>query len=454
MQTDIKQVGPVEYELEIQAPAEDLAPEFQKALRTQQGRTQLKGFRPGKVPLQLVKKIYGKALAYEIAERTVQETYEERILGSGDFKVLGQPQLTRLDYEMDSGLHATIRFGVRPEVTFEDLKDETLPKLVHPVGDDDVDQALERLRQRQADLVPVEGEGAGPQDHVTVDMQQLDDATGTPIIGSREEGTTFFLDDDNLRDELREALLGKQPGDSVRVELPHGHGDHVHTHRYEVTVKEVKRRDLPDLDDEFAKEVSNGRHETLDALREEIAGQLRQEWENESREMLEGMMVQRLLERHPVPVPPSIIETFLDYFVDDVKQRNKGELPEGFDEQGFRRANRDEAERQARWMILRDALIEQEGLEVTEAEMDEYFEDATRDDPQISASMLRQYYQSMNLIERIRQRKLSDQVHRALEARFTIEEKDKDAYEEELKARAEREAAASGVAAPEPEAGA
>src|SRR5690606_7212621 len=243
-------------------------------------------------------------------------------------------------------------------------------------------------------------------------------------------------DDERLQDQLRDAIVGKKAGDTFRVELPHGHGDHVHTHRYEVTIKEAKRRELADLDDEFAKEATNNRLETLDALRQELKDQLQRQWENESRELLEGMMIQRLLERHPVPVHESIIETFLDQFVEDVKQRNEGKLPAGFNEEAFRTANREEAERQARWMILRDALIEQENLSVSDEELDAFFEEAAGESTVIPAEMLRQYYQLMNLLERVRQRKLSDKVYDVLQSRFNIVEKDREAYEQDLQERA------------------
>ncbi len=139
MQTTIKQVGPVEYELDITATAEDLAPEFKKALRAQRTRTHLKGFRPGKVPLSLVKKMYGKTLAYGIADKSVQETYEDVVLNSDEHDVLGQPKITELEYEMDGDLHAVIHFGVRPEIVLQDLAGETVDTLVYEVTDEEVE---------------------------------------------------------------------------------------------------------------------------------------------------------------------------------------------------------------------------------------------------------------------------------------------------------------------------
>lgn len=438
METKVNQISQVEYELVLDAAPEALAEEIEEAVRTQRGRTQLKGFRPGKVPANLVKKMYGKALAYGVAEKVVQEAYEREIVGSGEYKVLGSPRITELSYEMDGDLHAVIRFGVRPDVEIGDLSGERIPKLVQEVRDEDIEKAIDRLRRREANLVPSD-EPAGLEDQLVVDMQQIDEESGTPIIGKREEDVTFFLDDERVHDELREGLQGKKAGDSIRLDIPHGSGEHVHTHRYEVTVKEVKRRELPEVDDDFVKEVTKERVSTVDELKEELRSQMETEWKRESREMFEGLMMERLLELHPVPVPESAIEMFLDYFVEDIKQRNEKKLPEDFNEEAFRRANRNEAEQQARWMLIRDALIESENLEVTEEDLDAYFAEASGGDENVTPALLRQYYQSMGLLDRVRQQKLSERVFEALQQRFDVVELDSEAFEAEMKERAERQ---------------
>lgn len=462
MEKKISQVGPVEYEMEINLSAEDLAPKIQEALRTQRTRTQMKGFRPGKVPLNMVKRMYGKALAYEIAEKSIQETYEREILESDDYDVLGQPKLTELEYEMDQDLRAVVRFGVRPEVELQDLSGEKVTKLVHQVSDEDVDQEIEQLRLNEAEMVPNEGE-AGEEDFVVVDIQRLDDASGTPIIGEKEEGVQFFLNDPRLKEELRQALLGKKGGDTFRVDLPH-EGAHEeapqseilelptpsgekhgasHTHAYQVTVKEVKHRELPELDEVFIKEATEGQFESAEALREALRERLESAWEQRSREYLEGKIVERMLELHPVPVPDSAVELYLDSFVEDVKQRNQGELPEGFDEVAFRAKNREEAERQARWMLIRDEVIEEEALEVEEEDWDAFFEEAAREsEREMPPETLRQIYGSMpGLMEQLEQRLLSKKVYEALVERFEVVEKDRDALEREIEERRAAEAA-------------
>ena len=113
--------GNVEFELEITATAEDLSPELDKALRVQKGRTTMKGFRPGNVPISLVKKVYGKSLAYGVAENAVQKTFEEKVLQDDEYDVLGQPTITDLTYEYEGDLRAVVKFGVRPDVEVKDF---------------------------------------------------------------------------------------------------------------------------------------------------------------------------------------------------------------------------------------------------------------------------------------------------------------------------------------------
>ena len=436
MHTSINKVSDVEYQLEITATAEDLAKEFDSALRRQKSQTQLKGFRPGKVPVGLVKKMHGQAIAYGVAEKHVQEILKTEVLENKEYELLGQPMLTELEYEMDSDLRAVVRFGIKPDVELQDVSKEVISRLTHEVSDEDVEKQLERIRTENADLVPVEDEPLGDNFQATIDLQRIDEESGSPIIGEREEGVQFFLDDERLHDELREGLRGKKSGDVFRVDLPHGHGDHVHMHRYEVTIKEVKRRELPELDEAFVEELTKNRLHSLDELKADLRKNLEEAWKQRSQELFDNRIVERMLELHTIPVPQSAVELFLDSFVEDVKQRNEGKLPAHFDEGAFRKANQGEAERQAKWMLIRDTFIENQGLEVSDEDLDTYFESAAKENEKISKDLLRQYYQSLNMIDRVKQQILSRKVFGRLAELFQVEEKDVDALEEE---RAEKE---------------
>ena len=435
MQTEIKQVSPVEYELDVRATADDIEPELNQALRRQRSQTDMKGFRKGKVPLSLVKKMHGQAIGYGVAEQFVQEAFKEQV-ESDDLDVVGQPTLTELDYELDGDMRAVIKFGVRPEVELADLSGEEISKLVVDIDDEDVEEEVEQMRIQNADLLPVEDEEAAEDDYVIVDLQRIDPSTDTPIIGEKEEDLSFFLDDDRLRDELREAIIGKTAGETFRVELPEqtpqGEGE---MRLYEVNIKDVKRRDLPPFDEALVHEVTEGQFEDPDEFRAEIRRRLEEGWGDRSREMLQSRIVEKMLDLHSVPVPDSLVEAHLDSFVEQVKQRNDGELPDDFDMQYFRQQQRGDAEKQARWMLIRDAVIDQHAVEVSDEDLQAFFEEQAEGDDQITKQQLEQFYNSMpRMMERVKQQILSRKTFDVLESQFDIVEKDREAFEAEMEA--------------------
>ena len=436
MHAEIKQVGPADYELELTETADALRPKMDAALKTYKNRVQMRGFRPGKAPAQMVRKLYGREIAAEIAEKEVQYAFEEEVLDNPAYDVIGRPALTALDYDGEGDLKATVRFGVRPQVELQDLSTITLSRLVHDVTDAEIDEEVERLRQRSATTEPAPEEPIGDTHAATLDLQQLDGATQTPLIGQKEEDVKVRMDDENLKDELRAALLGKKQGDQFDVALPHGEGDHAHTHPYRVTVKEVQRRTVAEAADEWAKTVTDGQIETLDALRADIRAELEKSWQQRRRDYFETQIVQKLSDAHPVPVAQSALDLYLESFVERLRNRyaEEGrELPATFDLEGFRQAMRPEAERQARWMLLRDRIIEQEGIAVTDEDYEAYFAEAAGSglDPQL----LRRYYEQMKgMMDQLEQRLLSEKLFSALEGRFSYEDKTMEEVEAELDA--------------------
>lgn len=453
MHAEIKQIGPADYELVLTESAETLRPKLDAALKAYRNRVQMRGFRPGKAPLQMVQKLYGREVAAEIAEKEVQYAFEEEVLDNPAYSVIGRPALTELEYDGQSDLKATVRFGVRPQVELQDLSSVTLSRLTHDVTDAEVDEEVELLRERAAETEPAPEEEIGETHGVTLDLQQLDETSGTPLIGKKEEGVKARMDDPNLKDELREALLGKKQGDQFSVSLPHGEGDHVHTHPYQVTIKEVLRRMPLEVGDELAQKVSGGQFETLDALRAEIRSDLEKSWKQRRRDYAETQIVEKLSELHPVPVPESALELYLDSYVQRLRDRYAEEgqdVPPTFDEAGFRHAMRGEAERQARWMLIRDHLIEQENIEVTDEDYDAFFAEAggTGLDPQL----LRRYYEGMKgLMDQLEQRIQSEKLFDRLEERFQYVDKSMEEIEEELRAKREAEESASASAEAEAE---
>jgi len=431
MQTEIRNINDVELEFELNVPAGDLAHEINEAIRRQRVRTTMKGFRPGKVPTTMVKKMYGKALAYGVAEDRVQSAFRTEVLeGDTKYDVLGQPTITELDYEYEGDLRAVVSFGIRPTVELGDVSKVKISKLVHEISDEDVDKEIENLLAQHADLTPDEGP-AKKDSYVVVDMQRLDGKKGDPIEGEKQENVPFLLSDENLMPELRKAVTGMKIDATKEVKLP-GPKDEDDRY-YAVTLKEVKIRELPELDDDMVKKVTNEQVETADELKTQIREQLVQGWEQRSREYFQSDAIEKLIDLHEFDVPNSVIEMYLDAYINDIKSQNNNELPEGFDEKGYRERRRNDAENQARWMFIRDAILAEQNLEVTDEDRDEHF-DKMAAQGGFTGDMMKSYYQSMpQLMDQMDQGILSSKVFGWLEGQMKVTEKDKDAYEKEMK---------------------
>lgn len=210
-------------------------------------------------------------------------------------------------------------------------------------------------------------------------------------------------------------------------------------------MREVKRRELPELDEDFIKRVTEDRATDEAGLREDLRTQLEKSWEQYEKDFFNENIVDRMMDLHPVEVPESVVDVYLDSFVEDVKRRNKGKLPPGFQEEAFRRANYEEAEKQARWMLIRDKVIADENLEVTDEDVSDYFQKTSENEGEnIAPDVLKQLYSSMpGLIDQLKQRMMSDKVFAALAGKFEVVDKDREEIEREIEERNAGEAASA-----------
>lgn len=432
MQTEIRKINDVEFELEIKASADDLAHEINEAVRRQRVRTTMKGFRPGKVPTSMVKKVYGKSLAYGVAEDKVQTTFRAEVLeGDTKYDVMGQPTITELDYEYEGDLRAVVSFGVRPDLKVKDVSKVKISKLVHEISDEDVDKEIEHLLAQHADLTPADGP-AKKDSYVVVDLQRLEGKKGEPVEGEKQENVPFLLSDENLMPELSKAITGMKIDATKEVKLPGPEGED--DRYYAVTLKEVKVRELPELDDEMVKKVTNDTIETVEALKDQIREQLVEGWEKRSDEYFQSDAIEKLIDLHEFDVPNSVIEMYLDAYISDIKSKSEDkELPEGFDEKGYRERRRTDAENQSRWMFIRDAIIAEQGFEVSDEDRDEQF-DKMAAQGGFSGDMMKSYYSSMpQLMDQLDQSIMSTKVFGWLKGAMKVTEKNRDAYEKEMK---------------------
>lgn len=446
MQTDVRALNEVDYVLDVTVPAEDLQPQIDAALKRQRAQMNLKGFRPGKVPMNVVRKMVGPQVSIEVAEQAIGEAYRTAVAENDEIEPFGQPRLVELDFDLakpDQPLKAVVQFGVRPEFELADLSGVPVTRVVKAFTDEDVEADIQRRQDLAAEEEDTpEGTEITTEHVAMVDIQPVDE-NGEPTA-PKQNAARIVMANPDLRPEMVEALTGLTVGDETTVELPHTHGpDEGHDHddhvdRYKLTVVDVLQRVVPEVDAEFIKAQTKGESESLDDLKAQIREELEQSWKARANQHLEQHMVERfvLAHRDVVKVPETLTEAALDTMFEETKKQYEGQIPPTFDLDAWRDENRQQAEDQVRWLIVKDALVEEEGLEVSNEDFEAEFEKLASDGA--DAELVKQYFTSQpQLLEQMGDQLLNQRVFAALEDRFEIVEKSADEIRAEAEARKE-----------------
>jgi trigger factor len=404
----------------------------------------LKGFRPGKVPMPLVRKLVGPQLALDVAERLIGDAYRTAVVEPEALDVLGNPRLDDLTFDAadpEADLKAVVRFGVRPAFELADTSATPVTRIVKAFTDEDVEADLQRRRDLAATEEDAPEGTPLAADHVAiVDIQPVD-AEGEPS-GPVQHDARLVMANPDLRQEMKDALVGAAVGQEVTVELPHQHGadeghDHEdHVDRYRVTLRKVQVRTLPEVDADFIAAQSQGRAEDLDALKAQILEDLDRSWTQRSRQAQEAKMAELFTEAHreTVPVPATLVDAAVEAMLDELRERNEGALPPTFDALAYREQSRPQAETEMRWLLVKDALIEAEDIEVTEEDFEAEF--ARMAGPDGDIEMIKGFFmQQERLLDQMGSHLLGQRVFDALERRFSVVEKTPDDIKAEAEAR-------------------
>ncbi len=446
----IRALSDVDYVLDVHVPAADLQPKISDALKRERAAMTMKGFRPGKVPMSVVRKLAGPQIAIAVAEEAIGEAYRAA-MEDIPLDVVGQPRLDELDFDVtdaEADLKAVVRFGVRPEVALADVSEIAVTRLVRAFTDDDVEADLQRRRDLGATEEPAPDGTALGETHTAICSIQPVSADGEPI-GVEQHEARLVMANPALRQEMKDALAGTTVGDTVTVELPHEHGeDEGHDHddhidRYRVTVTGVMERVLPEMTPEWVQEQTQGRTDDRDVLRTEAREELERSWTRRADQAMHQNMVGAFTAAHgeTVAVPHVLTESALDTMLSELREQSGGQLPPTFDVAAWRDLNRQQAEDQVRWLLVKDALVAQEGLDVTDDDIDAEMGRLVGEGASGEAlDGVRAYFrQQPGMLDQMAEHLLNERVFGALSSRFLVVEKTREDLERES---AERRAAA------------
>lgn len=373
MEVNIAEQGQWERIIEVTVPYEKLVPKFDEAYAKVKKTIQLEGFRKGKVPLDLLKKAFGLKIEKETAEKAVAD-YLEEALTEKNIKLYDISQLESLNYDRKTGLQFKAVIKIQPEVTLVKYKELAIENEIYQVTDDDIQEAIENLREQQATMTNIDG-AAQAGNYIVADIQKTD-LTGVPLVGQKYENRYFHLDSSEADPLFVEQLLGVKPGDTRRITLPMPSQDPnqqaPQLEYYDITVTEVKEKSLPELDDELAKDV--GKYETLEQLKAAIRENLERQEKLNTKQNLSNRIMDEVVKSNPIELPDYMIENFLNAFIENMKN----EKNEKVDKQELRETYRADAIWNLKWLMLNDKISELENIKVDDTEINDYVEELAK----------------------------------------------------------------------------
>ena len=422
MEVSITDINDVQKEIEVTASAEELTPHFEKAYKEQLPRIEIKGFRKGKVPLDLVKKLHGESIEQQSLDSIVNDVYRQ-LVRERNIQTVGDPVLTEMDYKRGEALKFRISYEIKPAFELKDYKGLTVEKLIHRVTEREIEGEILRLRRANSSLSPA-AEVTDDEHVVTADIQEID-PTGNPLIGKKTPDVRLYLAEESVFEEVKAVLRHAAAGSALRVTVtprrdasqPTGRKEPTHL---EITVKKIEKVTLPELDADLVKKMTKGKYETPEEFLKHLREDLERYWQDRSERMLTDLLIGEIVRRHDFTVPESLVRTVIDSLLEELKDRYPSKrLPPGFDEKDFREKNRAYGVFQAKWYLVRERIIEAEKLGVDASDLDR-LADQEAEKLGMDKNRLKTFYESS---EAVKSRIVSDKLLSFLKAHATISER-------------------------------
>ena len=366
-------------EYRVVVPATDLEARVNERLDDLKGRVQLRGFRPGKVPVEHLRRLYGKAAMAEVIEAAVREA-NGKIVSDHGFKLAIEPKVSLPEEQSaveevitgKSDLAYTVELEILPPITLTDFKTITLERPVAEVGDAEIEQALRRIAEQNRPFAD-KAEGAEKGDRVTVSFEgKIEDK---PFAGGSADDVPLILGSARFIPGFEDHLTGIKAGESrtFDIKFPDDYGAAAVAGKeatFTVTAKAVEAPGTVSLDDDFAKTLGL---ESLAKLRDGVRERLQQEHAAASRQKLKRALLDQLDERHRFEPPPSLVEQeFANVWAtieNDLKQEGRTFADEGTTEEKARAEYRAIAERRVRLGLVIAEIGEKNNIKVTDEQL-------------------------------------------------------------------------------------
>ncbi|HDP68296.1 MAG TPA: trigger factor [Candidatus Marinimicrobia bacterium] len=383
MKVTVTEISNVEQKIRVDFDWNEVETHYNDTLNKLRKGLKVDGFRPGKVPPEIARRLLEPRLSYDFTNAVVESSYT-KVLKEQGINAYIDLKVRAVDFDFGENFYYEITIETDPEIDLPDYKSGfTVKKPVYVVDKEDVDLYLEDIREHFAEVHNID-DGAREGHYILCDLQEVDSG-GIPLVGRKVSDRLIKVGEGIFGEPGSEGLIGAKTGDELRIKLKPKKGKSVD---YLVTVKRVEERRLPELNDDFVKQ----HYQTMDNIKElraQVEKMLQAEWDSRSVKEFQRAVSDYFLDNVKTAVPKSRIDRLLENIIADIKEKNDSDEIE---ETKLREQYRPLAEREVRWFLIEQAIAGAENIEVAKEELEQKVQELVESYAEDKQPMVRNYF--------------------------------------------------------------
>lgn len=420
MEVNVIQLSDAEQEIEVKLNYDEILTDIEEAYKEERKNISIDGFRKGKAPIGIIKKLYGESIEYKASEKIATKKFWVAV-NQEKLKPISTPQLVDIDFVIGSKLLFKVKYEIKPKLQLKNYKGLEIEKPIFKVKDDDVQKEIDHLMKPYLKFESVETI-TDHEHRITVNLQRID-AKGIAMIGHRSENMVILLNDEKVNPQIRENTIGKKINESFSFSFvdEHQHGEELHKEEfyYDAEITKIEKIVKPELNEELIQKISNNKSKTLDELHDLMYKNFTDYYTKQSEEIFVNNLLNEIVKNNDFFPPPGYVDNIHHRLIEIEKENAKRYQMKSVDEKAISDYYKPRAEWNAKWQIVLENIAEIENIKVDDSELEELAKQES-EKTGISVQKLIKYYKDSNRDETL----LEDKVISFLKGNNRIKEVD------------------------------
>jgi len=436
MKFTVEDVSTVKKILHVEIPKESVASELDEAYKNLKKGAKVKGFRPGKAPRSVLERLYKKDVNGNVSSKLIQDSLNDAIK-EAELKIIGNPIVDPPELNGNESYKYDATIEVNPEIEKIDFKGLNLKRTLYKVSDEEVDTQLKMLQKNLAQKKPIEKDRPVQDgDFVVIDYEGFND--GKPFAETQKTNNFIIkVGEGHISKDFDLELVGMKPEENkeIKVNFPKDYFNDKLANleiTFHVKLKEIREEVLPEIDDEFAKNL--GKYKTLISLKKEIINNLKKGYAKRVEQELNEQIFTALIEKTDFEVPEVLVNYELDSIIEEAERSfafyNKSMEEHGITRETISEEYRDTAEKQVRRHLILNKVIQQENMTLSDKDLDAGYEEMSQNFQQPMEEIKNFYNQNKDKLEFFKQTLLEKNAIKLIIDNSLIEDKEPDAKQD------------------------